>query len=321
MLNILRNNFQYTRRAIVRHGEIVTLLFFVVLLIFSSIVSPLFLKPNNISNVMRQAAALGIVAIGQTFVILVNGIDLSVGSIATVSGIIAAVLMNGQNERVLPVLLISLCAGAAIGFVSGFFITKFKLPDFIVTLSVLSIVNGFMFLYTKGREVGIVSSNFMSFGSSDVLKIPVTFLICLGITAIAYVVLRFTRLGRHFYAVGGNRVSARLSGINVNRIRILAYVISGFMAALSGLVLLSRIGVGYPLAGADLNLDSIVSVVIGGTALSGGRGSIVGTLFGILILSILNNIFNLIGISAFAQIVFKGIIIVMVVVLRALGEK
>ena len=127
--------------------------------------------------------------------------------------------------------------------------------------------------------------------------------------------------GGNIYAVGGNRDSARLSGINIQKVRMLVYGISGFMAALSGLVLLSRIGIGYPLAGAELNMDSIVSVVIGGTALRGGRGNIIGTLFGVLILSILNNFFNLIGVSAFAQIVLKGVIIVSVVVLRALGEK
>ena len=304
-----------------RHGEIISFLFLVLLFVIASLVSPLFLKPNNLTNVMRQAAALSVVAIGQTFVLLIAGIDLSVGNIATVSGIISAVMMNGKSELIIPAILLSLLTGVLIGLFNGFVITRFKLPDFIVTLAMLSIIDGFMFLYTEGNEVGLVASGFMQFDSSTFLKLPVTFLLSLGITGLAYVFLQYTRLGRNIYAVGGNRDSARLSGININKVRMMVYGISGFMAALSGLVLLSRIGIGYPLAGADLNIDSIVAVVIGGTALRGGRGNIIGTLFGVLILSILNNFFNLIGVSAFAQIVLKGVIIVSVVILRALAEK
>ena len=304
-----------------RHGEIISFLFLVLLFVIASLVSPLFLKPNNLTNVMRQAAALSVVAIGQTFVLLIAGIDLSVGNIATVSGIISAVMMNGKSELIIPAILLSLLTGVLIGLFNGFVITRFKLPDFIVTLAMLSIIDGFMFLYTEGNEVGLVASGFMQFDSSTFLKLPFTFLLSLGITGLAYVFLQYTRLGRNIYAVGGNRDSARLSGININKVRMMVYGISGFMAALSGLVLLSRIGIGYPLAGADLNIDSIVAVVIGGTALRGGRGNIIGTLFGVLILSILNNFFNLIGVSAFAQIVLKGVIIVSVVILRALAEK
>jgi len=321
MIDSLRNNFLSVRRATVRHGEIISFLFLVLLFVIASLVSPLFLKPNNLTNVMRQAAALSVVAIGQTFVLLIAGIDLSVGNIATVSGIISAVMMNGKSELIIPAILLSLLTGVLIGLFNGFVITRFKLPDFIVTLAMLSIIDGFMFLYTEGNEVGLVASGFMQFDSSTFLKLPVTFLLSLGITGLAYVFLQYTRLGRNIYAVGGNRDSARLSGININKVRMMVYGISGFMAALSGLVLLSRIGIGYPLAGADLNIDSIVAVVIGGTALRGGRGNIIGTLFGVLILSILNNFFNLIGVSAFAQIVLKGVIIVSVVILRALAEK
>jgi ribose transport system permease protein len=321
MIDSLKQNFLSVRRAIVRHGEIISFLFFVLLFILAAATSPLFLRPNNLTNIMRQAAALSVVAIGQTFVLLISGIDLSVGNVATVSSIISAVLMSGRNEMVLPAILLSLLAGLLIGLFNGTMITRFKLPDFIVTLAMMSIINGFMFLYTEGREVGMVSPGFMSFGSSTFLKLPVTFLLSLLITCGAYVFLQYTRMGRSIFAVGGNRDSARLSGINVNKVRTMVYGISGVMAALSGLVLLSRMGVGYPLAGAELNMDSIVSVVIGGTALRGGRGNIIGTLFGVLILSILNNYFNLIGVSAFTQIVLKGIIIVSVVILRALGEK
>lgn len=323
MINSLQNYVHKIdlKRLFNRHGEIVVLFFFLVITASASALNPLFLTSANLTNVMRQAAALGVVAIGQTFVILVNGMDLSVGSVATVSGIIAAVMMNGQDEKAFPAILVSILVGTAIGFLIGLTVTKLNIPDFVVTLAFSSIVNGLMFVFTEGREVGAISPNIMSFGLKDYFGIPTTFLIYLVFVAISYVFLRYTRLGRHIYAVGGNKTSARLTGIDVDRVKIFAYMTSGLMASISGLILLTRLAVGYPLAGKDLQLDSVIAVVIGGTSLKGGRGSIIGTLIGAFILCELNNVLNLLGISAFAQIVFKGLIIILVVVMRALGEK
>jgi len=319
MINTLRK-FDF-KRLFNRHGEVVVLFFFIVITATASIFNPLFLKPLNITNVMRQAAALGAVAIGQAFVILVHGIDLTVGSVATATGIIAAVLMNGQDEKMLPGILLSLLAAIIIGFLVGFAVTKLKLPDFIVTLAFSSMVNGLMFVYTDGREVGAISPNLFAFGLKNFYRIPTAFILCLVIVIIAYFFFRYTRLGRHMYGVGGNAISARLTGINVDKVKIFAYSVSGFMAGISGLILLTRLGVGYPLAGRELQMDSIVAVVIGGTSMSGGRGNILGTFIGAFVISELNNVLNLLGISAFAQIVFKGLIIVLVVIMRAFGDR
>ncbi len=308
-------------RLLNRHSEIVVFFFLVIMVFISSRLSPLFLKPANLTNIMRQAAALGIVALGQTLVILLAGIDLSVSSVSTVASVVAAVLMMGKSENILVAIFVALMIGVVVGFLNGFFITKFDLPDFIVTLAFYSIVNGLMFVFTKGREVGSVAGSFMKFGSKNIFTIPITMYIWIGLTIVAFIFLQYTRMGRNIYAVGGNSESARLSGINVSMVKISTYILSGLMAAVGGLVLLTRLGVGYPLAGRELQLDSVIAVVIGGTSLNGGRGNILGTVAGVFILSSLNNIFNHIGISTFTQIVFKGLIIIIVVILRALNEK
>ena len=323
MINSLQGVFQKKKmeRLFSRHGEIVVFIFLILMMIVASQLSDLFLKPANLSNILRQAAPLGVVAIGQTIVILIFGIDLSVSSVATVASVIAAVMMMGDNEKILPAIAVALGVGIFIGFVNGFLVTKFKLPDFIVTLATWSIVNGLMFVYTQGREVGSVAMDYMLIGSKSFGPFPLTMLIWFSLTALMVFFLRSTRMGRHLFAVGGNAESARLSGINIARVKITAYIISGFLAAMGGLVLLSRLGVGYPLAGRELQLDSIAAVVIGGTSLFGGKGSVLGTLAGVFIISALNNIFNLTGVSAFAQLVLKGLIIIIVVALRARGEK
>lgn len=313
-------NRENISRTLARHGEIYVFIFLILMVIAAAFLSPLFLSPANISNVLRQAAPLGIVAIGQTFAILVFGIDLSVSSVATFASVIAAVIMNGKPVNILPAVLAGLGVGLLVGFLNGFFITRFKLADFIVTLATYSTVQGLMYVYTEGKEVGMVATSYMKLSSTDIGPLSVSFVLWMSIVAASYVTLKYTRVGRHIYAVGGNAEIARLSGINVNFIKTLAYVISGVLAATGGLVLLARLGVGYPLAGREFQLDSIAAVVIGGTSLFGGRGGVLGTVAGVLIVSSLNNIFNLVGVSTFAQLVIKGVIIILVVVIRARSE-
>lgn len=319
MQNSLKKiNFQ---RLFFRHGEIVVFVFFMAISVLVSFLKPVFLSSLNMTNLMRQAAALGMVAIGQTFVILVNGIDLSVGATASISGVMAAVLMSGQDEMALPAILASLLTGIFIGFINGLITTKMNLPDFIVTLAVSSFFNGFLLVYAGGKEVGAISPSFMNLGLKNVLIFPTSFILCVAFILIAYFFLRYSRLGRHMYAVGGNKISARLSGININLTKTFAYMVSGFTAAVSGLILLTRLAVGYPLAGRELQLDSIVAVVIGGTSLKGGRGSILGAFVGAFVLSELNNVLNLLKINPYTQVAFKGLIIITVVVIRAFGER
>jgi ribose/xylose/arabinose/galactoside ABC-type transport system permease subunit len=308
-------------RTLERHGEIVVFLLLVVMSAGTAMVEPLFLSGRNISNVLRQASALGIVSIGQTIAILSFGIDLSVSSVATMAGVLCASLMQGRPEMVVPAVLIALGFGLAIGLLNGLLVTKFGLADFIVTLATWSIVNGVMFVYTEGREVGSVTRGFMFLSGGNIGPFPMSLIVWVVAAIAAFVFLRYTRLGRHIFAVGGNKEIARLSGIHVNLVKTLVYAISGFLAAIAGLVLLARLGVGYPLAGREFQLDSIAAVVIGGTSLFGGRGGVVGTIAGVLIVSALNNIFNLVGVSAFSQHVLKGLVIIVVVVIRARGDR
>lgn len=283
--------------------------------------SPLFLTTLNISNVLRQAAALGVVSVGQTFVILTAGIDLSVGSVITLTDCIAAGVMQGRPERMIPAALLALAVGLVIGLINGLTITKLRLPDFIVTLGMMSIANGLVFIYTDGREVGLVTRRFTSLSEGSIGPIPMAFVVWAIVAILGIILLGFARKGRHIYAAGGNPEVARLSGINVDVIRTLAYMFCGLTAAMSGLILAARLRVGYPIAGRGFELDSIAAVVIGGTSLFGGRGGVGGTIAGVLIMSILNNILNLLVIPGFVQMVIKGLIIIGVVAVRTRSLK
>jgi ribose/xylose/arabinose/galactoside ABC-type transport system permease subunit len=249
------------------------------------------------------------------------GIDLSVSSVATIGTIAAAVIMNGKPENILPAVLAGLSLGLLFGFLNGFLITRFKLADFIVTLATWSFVDGLMFVYTEGKEVGKAPLLYMKLSEGNLGPLPVSLILWVVIVIASYLLLKYSRTGRFIYAIGGNSEVARLSGINVRSIKTLVYTLSGLMAAIGGLVLLARLGVGYPLAGREFQLDSIAAVVIGGTSLFGGRGGVLGTVAGVLIVSSLNNIFNLTGVSQFAQFVLKGLVIILVVAIRARGEK
>lgn len=304
-----------------RHGEIPIFVLLFVMSAITATIAPVFLSGRNISNVLRQASALGIVSVGQTIAILSFGIDLSVSSVATMAGVLCASIMQGRPEMAIPAILAGLGVGLVVGLLNGLLVTKFGLADFIVTLATWSLVDGLMFVYSEGREVGSVTRGFMFLSEGNIGPLPMSLVVWVSTAIAAIVFLRYTRSGRHIYAVGGNAEVARLSGINVGLTKIVVYTISGLLAAAAGLVLLARLGVGYPLAGREFQLDSIAAVVIGGTSLFGGRGGVVGTIAGVLIVSALNNIFNLVGVSAFAQLVLKGLVIIVVVVVSVLGER
>jgi ribose/xylose/arabinose/galactoside ABC-type transport system permease subunit len=308
-------------RTLMRHGEILVFFLLFVMAGAATILSPLFLTEANISNVLRQAAPLGIVSIGQTIAILTFGIDLSVSSVATFASIIAAVVMAGRPDMIFPAILLALSFGIIVGLINGLLITKFGLADFIVTLATWSLIDGIMFVLSEGREVGSVASVFMKLSGRDIGPFPISVIVWAILVLGAVIFLKYTRTGHYIYAVGGNAEVAHLSGINVDLVKTLAYTISGLLAATGGLILLARLGVGYPLAGREFQLDSIAAVVIGGTSLFGGRGGVLGTVAGVLIVGSLNNIFNLVGVSAFAQLVLKGLVIILVVVVRAKGER
>ncbi|GAB6277316.1 MAG: ribose ABC transporter permease [Rectinema sp.] len=285
-----------------------------------SILSPVFFTLNNIINVIRQTSIYGIMAVGMTFVILTGGIDLSVGSVLAVSGAICAGMLKAGNPIIL-VILATLGVGVGCGLVTGLFVTKARITPFVVTLGMMSIARGLALIYTRGYPISGFSPTFRLIGGGYILGIPIPIIIFLVVVIIAYIVLMQTKLGRYTYAIGGNEETVRLSGINSDFFKTLVYVISGSTAALSALILTSRLNSAEPIAGTGYELDVIAAVVIGGASLSGGRGSVWGTFIGALLIGVINNGMNLLGISPYFQQVVKGLIIIGAVWLDQLRAK
>jgi len=296
------------------------ILAFFIIVVALSIFSPVFLTVNNIINVIRQTSIYGIMAVGMTFVILTGGIDLSVGSVLGLSGAICAGMLKAGNPIPI-VVLATLGVGIACGFASGTFITKARITPFVVTLGMMSIARGLTLIYTKGYPISGFSAGFRLIGGGYILGLPIPIIIFLVIVVIAYVVLTQTKLGRYTYAIGGNEETVRLSGINSNFYKTLVYVISGATAGLSSLILTSRLNSAEPVAGSGYEMDVIAAVVIGGASLKGGRGSVWGTFIGSLLIGVINNGMNLLGISPYFQQVVKGLIIIGAVWLDQLRAK
>lgn len=298
-----------------------SLLGLIVLCVIISIATPRFLNINNILNVLTQVSVNAILAIGMSFVILTGGIDLSVGSTLALAGAIAATFAKGSNGGILVPLLIAIVLGAIIGLFNGLFVSKGKMQAFIVTLASMTIFRGATYVYTNGTPVSGISGNFINIGNKKIAGIPMPVLIIFLIFIIAWYILTQTRYGRYVYALGGNEDSARLSGINTNKVKTLVYVISGITAALAGVIVTSRVGSASPNAGAGFELDAIAAVVLGGTSLSGGEGSITGTLIGAMIIGVLNNGLNLMNVSPYYQSIVKGAVILFAILLDKRSKK
>ncbi len=288
----------------------------IILVIVVTVMNPAFLEPLNILNLLRQVAINALIAFGMTFVILTGGIDLSVGStLALSSAIMAGMIVGGVN----PLIAIgtSCLLGAGLGAVNGVFITKGKMAPFIVTLATMTIYRGLTMVFTEGNPItGLGDSlTFQMFGRGYFLGIPVPAITMAIMFVLLWVLLNITTFGRKTYAIGGNEKASVISGIKVQRIKIMVYSLTGFLAALSGAILASRLDSAQPTAGGSYELDAIAAVVLGGTSLSGGRGRIVGTLIGALIIGTLNNGLNLLGVSSFYQSVVKGIVILVAVLM------
>lgn len=291
-----------------------SLLGFFTLCIIISIITPRFLTVSNITNVLTQISVNAIIAVGMTFVILTGGIDLSVGSILAISGALAASIVQSTGNVALAI-IVALLVGAVVGVLNGLLVSKGKVQAFIVTLASMTIFRGFTYVYTKGIPISGLSGTFSGIGNKKLGLIPIPVIVTAFTVILAYYVLSQTRFGRYLYALGGNEDSARLSGINTNKIKTLVYVVSGTAAALSGVIVTSRIGSASPNAGAGFELDAIAAVVIGGTSLSGGEGSVIGTVIGALIIGVLNNGLNLMNVSPFYQSIVKGIVILVAVLI------
>lgn len=291
------------------------------LIIFSIIISFLsdrFMTGSNIFNIFRQTSYNAIIAVGMTFVILTGGIDLSVGSTFAFSGAIAAFLVgSGYNPYI--AMLAALVVGAGVGVTNGIVITKGKLQPFIVTLATMTIFRGVTLVFTDGKPISAGYEKnaeiFSKIGNGYTFGVPNPILIMFLIVAIGYFILRHTTIGRYVYAIGGNEEAAKLSGINVHRIKIFVYGISGLLAALAGIIITSRLSSAPPTAGTGYELDAIAAVVLGGTSLAGGIGSILGTIVGALIIGILNNALNLLDVTSYYQLLVKGLVILVAVLL------
>jgi ribose/xylose/arabinose/galactoside ABC-type transport system permease subunit len=273
-----------------------------------------FLTVSNLLNVVEQSALLGIVAIGVTFTIISGGIDLSVGSIVALCGALASGFIVRNGIPVGPALLLAIGAGALLGLINGFFVVKGRLQPFVQTLAMMAIARGLTLIYTQGRPISGMGDGFTWIGGMAG-PIPVAAIVFVGVFALSHVVLQRTPLGAYMYAVGGSEETARLAGIKVQRIKFAAYAISGALAAVGGIILAARLWSAQPQAASGLELRAIAATVIGGTSLMGGAGTTLGTFAGALIMGVLSNGLNLIGVSSYIQQVITGGILILAVTL------
>jgi ribose/xylose/arabinose/galactoside ABC-type transport system permease subunit len=322
-------------------SQIAPLLFlFVLIIIFSVATEGRFLNPLNVFNVLRQVSITGMIAIGMTFVILTGGIDLSVGSIVALAGMAAAIAFKGTNQNTLSLettdavglgvggaAVAAMLVGVLCGFIQGTAITRLGIPAFIVTLGGLTIWRGLTLILSNGGPISGFTGEYRYWGNGLIelpwltelvqarvpIGIPIPVIIFLLFAALAYIVLRYTRYGRHVYAVGGNPEAARLSGLNVKTLTLSVYIIVGFFAGLGGFVLSARLNSSEAVAGLGYELDVIAAVVIGGTSLFGGEGNVLGTVIGSLLIGVLVNGLVMLNVSSYVQQIIIGLIIILAV--------
>jgi len=314
---------KFDRGAFVRQYAIVGILVLFVLGL-SLATGGKFLQAQNLLNVVTQVAAIGIIAIGMTFVIITLGIDLSVGSLLAVAAVVATSLAqipsdtakfpNMSFSLIIPIVA-GLAAGAIGGFTNGFLISVFKIAPFIATLGMMSAARGLALIYSDGRPISRLDPGFNFLGQGSIIGIPVPIIIFAVVAVAAHVVLNYTRFGRHVYAIGGNEQAARVSGINIKRATIIIYTLCGLLAGIAGIISAGRIGSGNPQLGTGIELDAITAAVIGGTSFKGRIGTIWGTVIGALIIQSLNTGLVLLGMNDFVQMVVKGAIIIIAVIL------
>ncbi|MGE7664868.1 ABC transporter permease [Ureibacillus composti] len=285
-----------------------TVVAFVIIVVIATILYPRFLMPENLLNIYSQLSIIGVMSIGMTFVLILGGIDMSVGGIYAASAVVVASLAD--SLPLIVVILITLLFGLTLGLLNGIIVTKFNVPAFIATLGSGSIFTGMALLYSNSQPFYVEKTSFQWIGSGYIGAIPVSVILLLLAYVIAGVILTYTTFGRSLFSIGGNREASRLSGLRVNGISALVYGISGMCAALAGIIIASRLGQGQANIGETIVLDVIAAVVIGGTSLYGGQGAIWRTFIGGSTLIILSNVFDSMAMSPYWQSIFKGIIII-----------
>ena len=298
-------------RLLSRYGSIVMLAVLVVLMSFTS---KEFLTVHNLTNVVRQVSIFAIIGTGMTFVIITAGIDLSVGSLLALTSCVAMTVIDETGMDYLGI-LVGLVIGALAGAANGVVIARFKVPPFIATLAGLTVYRGASLVVTNGLPIIKLEGSFRFIGSGMIWGIPVPVIIMIIVVVVMQIVLSRTAFGAYVYAVGGNEEAARLSGIKVGWVKFWSYVLCGFLAGLSGMILMARLSSAQPAVGEGFELDAIAAVVLGGTSLMGGRGAVWSTLIGALVIGILNNGMNLMGVHTHYQLVAKGFLIVLAVLL------
>ena len=281
----------------------------VALFVFLSVATDSFLSAKNMLQVLRQICINGLLAFGMTFVLIIGGIDLTVGSVVAISGVSIVMMLNSGIPLPLAFVL-ALLLGAVVGFLNGSITALTGMPPFIVTLSLQGTIRGIAYVITDGRSVSCDNEIFNAIGNGYWLGIPIPIYIVAFVMIIISIVLYYTRFGRRMYAVGGNVTAAQFSGIHVKKIMIMVYVISGTLAALAGIILASRMYSGQPASGQAYESDAIAAAVLGGTSFTGGIGTVGGTLIGALVIGFLTNGLNLLHISSYVQMIIKGLVII-----------
>lgn len=310
-----RNNLNI-KTILKQHGLLIS---FVILVLAVALFTPNFLTATNLINVLRQSAIIGLIAIGSTFVITGGGFDISVGSTLALCAALVLGFQQWMPWQLAVPLVIAI--GGLIGFVNGWLTAKIGIVAIITTLGTMTILRGLTYIYTGGYPIVGQSESFRVLGSGYIGPVPVPVFIFLLMVVVWQFVLKKTKLGRYTCAVGGNKESARLSGVPVDYYQIMTFVVGGIMAAMAAIIYASRLNSATPLAGQGYELDAIAATVIGGTSVAGGRGTVVGTLIGVLLLTIVNNMFNLLGVAVYIQYVIKGVIILTVVGVDSYSRK
>lgn len=281
----------------------------ILLCIVWSAMNSQFISLNNITNILRQASYTAIAAVGMTMVIVIGEIDLSAGSLVCASGLVGASVCKGTGSVILAVLA-AVAVGLMVGLLNGVLFAYGRLPGFIATLASMTILRGLAYIYTSGNSVVWGNENFTKIGTGYVGIIPIPVILMVVVIVFGYILTSKMKFGRYIYAVGGNSDASRYSGISVEKVKIIVYMVMGVLTAVAGLIITARLGSGQPSAGKDFEMDCITAAVVGGTSMSGGRGKVFGTIVGVLLLTVLTNGMTLVGINTYWQQVLKGVIIV-----------
>ncbi|HBR03274.1 MAG TPA: ribose ABC transporter permease [Ruminiclostridium sp.] len=286
-------------------------LVFAGMVILSAVMSENFLKPSNLVNILRQMSPIMIIACGETMVIIAGMTDLAPGAVLALSGCVGIGVCINTGSAILG-MLTAIAIGILCGFISGIAVSRFNIPPFIATLAVMNLARGAAYVYTDGKTIYNIG-DFAFFGQGDILSIPAPIVFMVSITVISYIIIKHTKFGRYLYAVGGNEEASIASGIKTKRIKLVAYLILGAFSGFAGVILCSRLNSGIPSCGVNYEFDAIIATIIGGTSFSGGIGTIGGTVIGCAIISLLNNMLNLLSVQSYWQLIVKGIVIMLAV--------